>query len=120
MENSRNKTGEHAHVKILLLIIGMSLVIIVRLLESISPKHEFPLTLYVIPACLVLLLASFVSECQVRHFVTSKLATNMRDYWTNLPRFQLFRSTRVHPHEELIVARIQDLSLAESNCVIPI
>jgi hypothetical protein len=91
---------------------GISFAMIVRILELFYTEQEFPFTLYVFPACLALLPASFASEGQVRFFVTSKLAQKMSARWTIFPKTHLCRPSAVHPQAQSSVARIQNLSAA--------
>ena len=104
MEARWVKTGELNYRKVLFGLVGLLLIVPVRILQDLI-LEGFQVTLYVIPSCLVLLLASFASDHHGRHFVQVSLAQEAEDHW----KFcidccklqQLFRPRAVQPLDQL-------------------
>ena len=105
MEARWVKTGELNYRKVLFGLVGLLLIVPVGILQDLIVLEGFQVTLYVIPSCLVLLLASFASDHHVRHFVQVSLAQEAEDHW----KFcidccklqQLFRPRAVQPLDQL-------------------
>jgi hypothetical protein len=73
--------------------------VFVRKFEDYVAMKGILFSLFVIPTCLVLLLGSFASESQVRHFVTASLSQEISCWKAKISRFQLCRLTTIQPME---------------------
>ena len=71
-------------------LLGLVLIMLVRMVQGLLSLEGFPITLYVGPSCLVLLLASLVSENHVQSFVMTSLVQKLKDQWACLPACQLY------------------------------
>ena len=114
MEARWVKTGELNYRKVLFGLVGLLLIVPVGILQDLIVLEGFQVTLYVIPSCLVLLLASFASDHHGRHFVQVSLAQEAEDHWKfcidccNLQ--QLCRPRAVQPLDQL-----NELHSSQSN-----
>ena len=103
MEARWEKTGELNYRKVLFGLVGLLLIVPVRILQDLI-LEGFQVTLYVIPSCLVLLLASFASDHHGRHFVQVSLAQEAEDHWkfcidniSSLPLSQIMSRAACEP-----------------------